>query len=153
MIFYHFCLIFTWRKHFRVRYMCWFFDRLKPWPQIRGEVICVFFYFVRATMPFRLYSIYLIRLFLLHIFWYTTLFVEIAAPFEFCVYLAFNACYFIFDLYVSFCPHGYELLIYSCISIHICTYIQYFYFFLDWNWLQKREWYRVCDCIGPLYYR
>ena len=80
-------------------------------------------------MPFRLYSIYLIRLFLLHIFWYPTLFVEIAAPFEFCVYLAFNACYFIFDLYVSFCPHGYEWLIYSCIDIYICTYIQYFYLF------------------------
>ena len=55
-------------------------------------------------MPFRLYSIYLIRLFLLHMFWYPTLFIEIAAPFEFRVYLAFNACYFIFNFVCLILP-------------------------------------------------
>ena len=40
------------KERFRVDICADFSDRLKPWPEIRGEVIVYFFYFVRATMPF-----------------------------------------------------------------------------------------------------
>ena len=129
MIFLPFLFDFHLEETFQSKIYVLIFRSLKPWPQIRGEVIRVFFYFIRATMPFRLYLIYLIRLVYCICSDILPHSLKLLHHLSIHVYLAFNASYFISILYVSFCPHGYEGLICSWIDMYICTYIQYFFVF------------------------
>ena len=71
---------------------------------------------------------------------------------DFHVSLAFNASVFtLFYLHCisHFCPYGWNYFICLCIPMYVYI-IHPFYLCYRSNWLQKREWYRACDCIGSL---
>ena len=109
---------------FQSRYMCWFVRSFETLARdSRWSNMCIFF-ILYGHNAFYAFIWYIWYCYLLHIFWYSTVFIEIAAPFKvFAFILAFNASYFIFNLYVSFCPHGYELFICLCIDLYIYLYL------------------------------
>ena len=65
------------------------------------------------------------------------------------IYFGFQCRCFIFNLYVSFALmatlYWYVCALYMYIHPYLVLYLCY-----RSNWLQKREWYRACDCIGSL---
>ena len=81
---------------FQSRYMCCFVRSLKPWPEIRGEVICVFFYFVRPQCLLHFYLIYLILLFTAYILIFYLIHWNCCTIWVFAFILAFNGSYFIY---------------------------------------------------------
>ena len=95
---------------FRVDICAEFSDRLKPWPEIRGEVIRVFFFiFVRATMPFiLLFDIFdtIISCIYTDILLYSLISLHRLDYSHFFGIQRQHIYFILFSLYVSFCPHG-----------------------------------------------
>ena len=103
--------------------MCWFPIFTSLGDRFEVLVICVFFIFARATMPF----IRLLERYLLYMFWYFTFIHWITAPFDllYSFFWLSMPAYFIFIFVCLSLPSW--LLICLCILIYIypCTYPSY----------------------------
>ena len=94
--------------------------------------------------------IHLILLFLAYILIFYIVHRNCCTVWIFAFILAFNAAILFSICMFHFCPYGYKLLICLCvIYVHVYLYLV-LYLCSRSNWLQKREWYRACDCIGSL---
>ena len=108
---------------FQSRYMCWFVRSFETLARdSRWSNMCIFF-ILYGHNAFYTFIWYIWYDYLLHTFWYSILFIEIAAPFDYSRLFGFQCQLF----YFQFCIFYFALMAmihwYVCALIYIYTYI------------------------------